>query len=152
MVDVDLVGIFVPLGICVALPVLIVWLVMRMKINADNRRSQVLIESIRTNDGADTDKIAEALIRPRRSTWEKLTRKILRGSVYSAMGLFFLILAIVMSANTDDYSPKEFTGMYFISCALLGVGIGFLVSYFVGKNLLKNQFLAKEEEVLSSKK
>ena len=47
----DLEAILIPLGVCVALPVLIVWLVYRSRTNKDNRRAEVLIEAIKANGG-----------------------------------------------------------------------------------------------------
>lgn len=45
----QLTGILVPIGICVVLPVLCVWLVMRAKINKDNANKEVLIAAINKN-------------------------------------------------------------------------------------------------------
>ena len=57
----ELTGILVPIFICVVLPVTCVWLVVRKFINADNRRSEVIIEAIKANSGIDADKLAEAM-------------------------------------------------------------------------------------------
>ncbi len=51
----------VPLGICVALPVLVVWLFTRAETKKENRKADVLIEAIRNNAGVDADGLARAL-------------------------------------------------------------------------------------------
>ena len=49
----EIVAITVPLGICVALPVLIVWLVVRARQNETNRRAEILLKAIYV--GAERD-------------------------------------------------------------------------------------------------
>ena len=47
--------ILVPLGICVALPVMIVWLVMRKKTNETNRRTEIVLAAIEKNSEIDVE-------------------------------------------------------------------------------------------------
>ena len=83
----DLVPILVPLGVCVALPVLIVWIVFRTIKNNDDKRAEVLIKAIEANNGIDADKLAEALTKPRKSPRQLLTLRLLRGCIFTFIGI-----------------------------------------------------------------
>ena len=50
-----------PIGICVVLPIIIVWLNMRRKTNETNRRTEVLLAALEKNPDMDMD--MEDLIR-----------------------------------------------------------------------------------------
>lgn len=52
-------AVIVPIAVVVVLPVLIVWLIARVKINNDNRRSEALLEAIRQGSNVDADRLAK---------------------------------------------------------------------------------------------
>ncbi len=123
----------VPLGICVALPVLIVWLCTRAVINSENRKADVLVEAIRNNAGVDTDKIAQALGRQRTTPRELLNLRLLRGAVSSLIGVVFIIATIILVSG--GYGIAELFGLpLIVGGVFLAVGIGYLIVYFVSKN------------------
>lgn len=128
----DLVEILVPLGVCVALPVLIIWLVSRASINRDNKRTQVLIEAIRQNNGVDTDKLAEALKKPEKTPAQLLMLRLLRGCIFSLIGIALVIFGIMYSVNGEGEwgVPDETLVLGGLS---LAVGISYLIVYFVSK-------------------
>lgn len=51
----DFVEIVLPLGVCVALPVLIVWLVGRVQQNETNRKADIMLKAIESGATVDTD-------------------------------------------------------------------------------------------------
>ena len=87
-------GILVPIFICVVLPVAIVLIVFLYNMNSDNKRAQVLIKAIEANKDIDTDKLAEAFSKPRRSPREILNLRLLRGSIFTLCGLGFVNLRL----------------------------------------------------------
>ncbi|MGM9844834.1 MAG: DUF6249 domain-containing protein [Muribaculaceae bacterium] len=123
----DLVPILVPLGVCVALPVLIVWIVFRTIKNNDDKRAEVLIKAIETNNGIDADKLAEALTKPRKSPRQLLTLRLLRGCIFTFIGIagtaFYLI--------ADD---DEDSGILLLSVISIAIGISYLVVFFMTRN------------------
>lgn len=63
----------VPIFICAILPMSIVLIVFLTIMNSDNKRAKVLIKAIEANNNIDTDRLAEALQRPRKSSRENST-------------------------------------------------------------------------------
>lgn len=59
--------ILVPIFCGAVLPIAIVLIVSLRKMNADNKRSQIIIKAIEANRDVDTDKLIESLRKPR---WE----------------------------------------------------------------------------------
>ncbi len=127
----------VPLGICVALPVLIVWLCTRAVINSENRKADVLVEAIRNNAGVDTDKIAQALGRQRTTPRELLNLRLLRGAVSSLIGVVYIIATIILVSG--GYGIAELFGLpLIVGGVFLAVGIGYLIVYFVSKKQIND--------------
>ena len=124
-------GILVPIFICVVLPVAIVLIVFLYNMNSDNKRAQVLIKAIEANKDIDTDKLAEAFSKPRRSPREILNLRLLRGSIFTLCGLGFVIFGLVGLAN--DFTIRMEPVMIPMICgaSCLAVGISYLIVYFV---------------------
>lgn len=138
----DLEAILIPIAICVVLPVMVVWLTTRAATNADNQRARVLMKAIESNAQIDADKLAEALQRPKRTPAEQQSRRLLRGVLFTGLGVVFLIAGIVSWYIT----PSEDT----LSMALLGggvclaVGCAFLVVFFVNRRKQTDKSSAEE--------
>lgn len=82
-----------------ALPVLVVWIVSRTKTNSDNRRAEVLIKAIESNNAVDADKLAEALTDPkkrRKTPFEEQVGRLTGGCVCTFLGLALNIVCLVM--------------------------------------------------------
>ncbi len=132
-------GILVPIFICVVLPVAIVLIVSLYNMNSDNKRAQVLIKAIEANKDIDTDKLAEAFSKPRRSPREILNLRLLRGSIFTLCGLGFVIFGLVGLAN--DFTIRMEPVMIPMICgaSCLAVGISYLIVYFVTRKQLADE-------------
>lgn len=132
-------GILVPIFICVVLPVAIVLIVFLYNMNSDNKRAQVLIKAIEANKDIDTDKLAEAFSKPRRSPREILNLRLLRGSIFTLCGLGFVIFGLVGLANdfTIRMEPVMIPMICGASCQ--AVGISYLIVYFVTRKQLADE-------------
>jgi len=132
-------GILVPIFICVVLPVAIVLIVFLYNMNSDNKRAEVLIKAIEANKDIDTDKLAEAFSKPRRSPREILNLRLLRGSIFTLCGLGFVIFGLVGLATdfTIRMAPVMIPMIYGASC--LAVGISYLIVYFVTRKQLADE-------------
>lgn len=126
-----LVQMAVPLGICVALPVLIVWIIYRASTNGDNKRAEVLIEAIRSNNGIDADRLAEALAKPRKTPAELLNLRLLRGCIFSLIGVAAALYSWYASCSFPEMNVQNW--MWIIAAASLAIGISYLIVYFVSK-------------------
>lgn len=137
--------ILIPLGVCVVLPVLVVWLVMRKKTNETNRRTEVMLAAIEKGSDVNAEKLLglfDKTGKPTKTTRtalkEKLMKKLLTAFILMGVGIAFGIYALLMSiqggSNTNDLAAYSF-----VSAVLLLVGAAFLISYFISR-----KFLAEE--------
>lgn len=119
----ELIGIIVPIGICVVLPIVIVWIVFNSINNSNNRQSEIIIEAIKTNPNIDTEKLLEAFKTEKATPWVSLNRKLLRGSIFTLLGVVFAVIGAVIA----DYDLS--LGCWMLCGVSASVGIGFLIAY-----------------------
>ena len=138
----------VPIGICVILPIIIVWLNMRRKTNETNRRTEVLLAAIEKNPDMDMD--MEDLIRkmnPKsKTTKERLMGRLLWGLVFIAIGTSLLLSALYQD-NLGGAGPEYFP-IYCGSGCLLLIGISFVAVFFISKRMLAKEIEAEEKKAL----
>lgn len=120
----------IPLGICVALPVLIVWLVTRNKTNADNRRAEVLIKAIENNCDTNMEALSESMAAPKKSPRELLNSRLLRGVLFSLLGVAFGIFSYV-STTVPDTDFDDWGVFMVMSGIAFAIGIAYLVVYLI---------------------
>lgn len=123
-------------GVCVVMPVMIMWIIYRAIINGDNQRAAVLMEAIRSNNSIDADRLAEALSKPRRTPRELLNLRLLRGCIFTLVGLATTICLILMIIDGSDgwlnFQLLVTSGIF------LAVGISYLIVYFVTRKHIEN--------------
>ena len=132
----DLVAILVPLGVCVALPVLVVWLVMRSKINSQNRNAEIMMEALKTNNSETIEVLKALMVKNVKTPLDKLMKKLTWGCALSLIGIGLIILCCIMGYDNlmeDDYD------ILFVGICCLGAGIGLLIAFFVNKRMLKKE-------------
>lgn len=126
-------GILVPIFICVVLPVAIVAIIYWGRVNNDNKRTQVLIKAIEANNDIDADKLAEALAKPRKTAKEILNGRLLKGCIFTFIGVCCEIFALVeyFSQNAETSFLDSIEAFGVIGGISLAIGISFLIVYFV---------------------
>lgn len=122
--------ILVPIFVCVVLPVLIVFIVFRAAMNSDNKRAEILIKAIETNNGIDADRLAQALEKPRKTPREILNLRLLRGCIFSLIGFFFIVIGLVSLSLGTEFAADPVTIPLLFGGALLAVGISYLIVFF----------------------
>ena len=139
-------AILLPLGICVALPVLIVWLVMRARQNEINRKTEVMLKAIET--GVEIDKSFFSSQVKQTTIKERLLEKLTAACVCAFLGVIGLIISIIWwkesSCNIND-GPIPF--LMLGGGILLAVGLAFLISYFIGKKMLAKEIEFEEKKL-----
>lgn len=139
-------AILLPLGICVALPVLIVWLVMRARQNEINRKTEVMLKAIET--GVEIDKSFFSSQVKQTTIKERLLGKLTAAYICAFLGVIGLIISIIWwkesSCNIYEYPiPYLMLG----GGILLAVGLAFLMSYFIGKKMLAKEIEFEEKKL-----
>lgn len=124
--------VLVPIFICVVLPVAIVAIIYWGRVNNDNKRTQVLLKAIEANNNIDADKLAEALAKPRKTAKEILNGRLLKGCIFTFIGVCCEIFALVSFFHHDAYTSMDAIEIPAIAGGIsLAVGISFLIVYFV---------------------
>lgn len=129
-----LIGLLVPLGICVALPVLIIWLISRTETNKDNRNAEIIIKAIESDTAVDTDKLVEALGKRKKSPLEVLHARLLRGCIFTFTGIAAAIVSMLIPLVQDLYLI-----LIIVSALCLAIGIAYIVVYFITRKSVSQQ-------------
>lgn len=130
----------IPIFVCVVLPVAVVWIIFRAQMNSDNKRTEVLIKAIETNNDIDADKLTEAFQKPRRNAREILNLRLLRGCICTLTGIAILIVCLYYyNAAPYKYKIDECTGFLMCGLVALAIGISYLIVYFVTRNQVEHQ-------------
>ena len=135
--DEILVQVLVPIFICVVLPVAIVLIVFLAAMNSDNKRAQILIKAIEAGNGLDADRLAEALRKPRKSPHEILYLRLLRGCIFSLVGVALISVGLVNYACGTEFSADPVTVPMMIGAPCIAIDISYLIVYFVSRKEIK---------------
>ena len=128
------------LGICVILPVMIVWIVSRVRQNEINRKAEIMLKAL--EGGVE---INPELFKTKKDDRMKiktdLLDKLSGACITSLMGVAFLILHFFGFVHGwASYLPLA-------GVVLLAVGIGLFISYFTGKKFLAKEIEAEEKKL-----
>lgn len=77
---------------------------------------------------------------------EKLLNKLLIGSIFTVFGVFVYI-AVAVEIYFDRFIADFFIGMSFVAVPSLGLGIAYLINYFVGLRMLKKEMEAQLQDM-----
>lgn len=124
---------WIPFGVCVVLPIAIVLIVFLTKINSDNKRAQVLIKAIESNNDINTDKLAEAMQNQKKSALEVLNLRLLRGCIFTFFGIALCTTKFVILDAPDSIKII----LIVFGAASIAIGISYLVTYFVTRQQVK---------------
>lgn len=122
--------ILVPIFICVVLPVAIVFIAFYASVNSDNKRAEIIIKAIEANNSVEADKLAESLKKESKTKTEReiLNLRLLRGCIFSLIGLCVIILDLLNLAPCLGFQSNIFVLLGAISFA---IGVSYLVVYYV---------------------
>lgn len=121
----------VPIFVCVVLPVAIVLITSLRKMYVENKRTQIIIKAIEANKEVDTDKLLESLKGSQKTAREILNARLLRGCMYSLIGVALAIVGIVNLATGAEFSADPVTVPFVFGGIALAIGLSYLIVYFV---------------------
>ncbi len=139
----NIIALFIPIGICVVLPVLVVWLKLRSKNLAIDKKAAVLMKAIENGMEVDTNLLLEETDSPKRKQFIKtgLLAKLQLGVIASVAGISVLVVYLCKVAGV---------WALYTSLALVAIGIGTLVAYFVGIRYLSPEISAEEKKAVET--
>lgn len=140
----DLFQILVPIACGCVLPIVIIWLNIRQRMNETNKRTQVVLAAIEKNPDMDIEELIKKISPKKKLLKEKLLEKLLWGCITVLLGIGMIVCHIYVDITTNSTSPCGFIGII-----LLAVGIAFFVNYRLGKKMLAKEIEAEEKKVSS---
>ena len=137
------------IGICVVLPVLIVWMNNRTIQNETNKKTQVVLKAIESGASIDPE-----YFKPHnnvKSTKEKLLSRLTAAAITSFIGLAVLIAGAIIWHMFKDHVSVFIVFSTCLGGVTLGIGIALFVVYFIGKRMLAKEIQAEEEALKTEK-
>ena len=137
--------ILIPIGVCVVLPVMIVWIINRTRQNETNRKTEIMLKAIEAGATIDSDFFkAQQDQKAPRTIKERLLKRLSRGLICTLIGLALEAVGIVnyvqwngAMSNDSAVIPMILGGIF------LGIGISLLIVFFVGKKMLAREIEAE---------
>ena len=130
-----MVEILVPIFCGCVLPIAIVFIISMRKKNSDDKRAQVMIKALESGEEVNADKLAEALGKPRQTPLEILNTRLLRGCIYSLVGLALVILYFVWPE--EEVNAK--LSLILLGSIAMAVGIAYLIVYFMTRGQVHDE-------------
>ncbi len=143
----DLVGLLVPIACGCILPIVAIWLGVRRKMNETNKRTEIVLAAIEKNPDMDIEELMKKISPKKKLLKEKLLTKLLWGSIISFLGVALIGFCIVQAfvGGMPTAALQQFS---LFGAVLSGIGIAFLVNYYVGKRMLAKEIEAEEQSLV----
>lgn len=129
--------IIVPCAVCVVLPVLVVWLVFRSRNHMIDRKTEMVVKAIECGQAIDPD-VFFSSGKSRKTIKMALLGKLQSGIILLLAGAGLMIAAPFV----------EFNYTLYIGGIMLALGVGFIVSFFVGKRWMAPEIEAEQKRML----
>ena len=141
--------ILVPIAVVCVMPIMIVWFMVRKKMNETNTRTQIVLAAIEKTPDMDLEELMEKISPKKKLLKEKLLTKLLWGSIIAFLGIaligYCIFQGIAGGMNTSDLQQFSLYG-----AVLLGIGIAFLINYHIGKKMLAKEMEAEQNKLLET--
>ena len=142
----NLAAILVPIACGCVLPIVAILSGVRKKMNETNQRTQIVLAAIEKNPEMDIEEIMKKISRKPGLLKEKLLTKLLWGCLTTLLGIGLIGFGIFLGENQLGGTDDPMTAICF-GLISLGVGIAFMINYFVGKKMLAKDIEAEEKSV-----
>ena len=134
----------------IGLPILIVWLDNRKKINETNQRTQIVLSALEKNPQVDVEDLLKTMApqAPQKKLLkEKLLTKLLWGGIIAFVG-FSIFASNLWLDYIGGADPEMLFLLYVIGGILFGIGLAFIINYLVGKKMLSKEIEAEQKKLL----
>ena len=133
------------IGICVVLPIMIVWLVNKRKSHEIDKQTEILTTMLEKHPDLDPAEVMKKLnmsSKSHGSIKQKLLGNLFSGGMMTLTGLAILIphlCGLVFFGNKEN-------GL-FVGGIMLAMGVAYLIYYFVSKKQLRAEIEAEEKRL-----
>ena len=136
--------ILIPIGICIVLPVTIVWLIMRTSQNETNRKAEIMLKAIEAGATIDPNLFKVEKNEPK-STKERLLKYLIAACVTMFPGLVLFAIALFSCIKLGFVFPD--TLILTAGGILIAIGTAYLIVYRTGMKLLAKEIEAEEKSL-----
>lgn len=140
----DLTELLVPIGVCVALPISIVYLILKRKIISENNKKEIILAALEKNADVNIEELVKKTSAPDKLLKEKLLKKLQWGLMTIVLSIGLFIYAIFVG------DAGELKLYVICSVALLAIGVSLLFTYLMGKKMLAKEMEAEEQNLRQS--
>ena len=146
----EFINALIPICICVVLPVLIVWLIGKVKQNETNRKAEIMLKALENGAKIDTDFFRSQS--DSKTIKERLLGRLTGACVTSLIGVAFIAVGIFLQHLQNWNNNIEVVVItYLLGGILMAVGISLFVVYFSGKKMLSKEMEAEEKQLAEGK-
>ena len=129
------------------LPIVAILAVVRKKMNDTNQRTQIVLAAIEKNPEMDIEELLKKISAKPRLLKEKLLTKLLWGCLATLLGIGLMGTGAWMG-YVGGSVPDDIYAVVCFGLIALGVGIAFMINYFVGKKMLAKEMEAEEQMMM----
>lgn len=147
----DITAILIVLGTAVILPITIVFLTSRRKIQFEKNRKEIILAALEKNADIDIEELVKKMNKPEKLLKEKLLKKLQWGMLAFFLGVGMTGFGIFLNMNRIDETEDDPLAYVCVGMAVIAVGIAFLANYHVGKKMLAKEMEAEEQKMRQSK-
>ena len=144
----ELVALLIPIACGCILPIVLIWLEVRRKMNDTNKRTQIVLAALEKNPEMDIEDFLKKMAPKQKLLKEKLLSRLLWGCLTSLIGLGLVGFGIYLNVNHLGGSNDPMTAVCF-GLVLLAIGIAFLINYGIGKKMLAKEIEAEEARLIT---
>lgn len=137
----NLIDNMIPIGVCVVLPIFIVWLNLRAKMNETNRKAEVMLKAIEAGKEVDAD-----YFKPEgkaKTVKGQLLGKLTGACITFLIGAIVMTIVLCMSAQ-EKIDSEATLGFAVFGGIMIAIGVALFISFFVGKKMLAKEMEAEE--------
>lgn len=141
---------FVPLGVFVVLPVLIVLIIGLVRKNETNRKAEIMLKALDNGATIDSDFIRS--LNGSSTIKERLLGRLTGACVTSLIGVALIAVGLFLHHLPGWEDNFDLVILSFLlGGVLIAVGISLFIVYFSGKKMLSKEIEAEEKQLAEGK-
>ncbi len=134
-------------GVCIALPLIIVWLTNRRKSHEIDKKTEILMALLEKNPNLDPaevlDKLNMSSESGKKSLKERLLKKLLGGCICTLIGIVLFFTHLFDFVFLGDKTTGVVGGG-----VLTAVGVALIIYYLVSKKMLQSEIATEEKRIM----
>ena len=144
----DFFNLLIPLGCGCVLPIVIIWLGIRQKMNETNQRTKIVLAAIEKNPDMDIEELMKKISPKKKLLKEKLLSKLLWGSICALLGISIFVYGLLVDYK-GGMDSNDLIQIYIGGGILFVIGIALLAHYHISKKMLAKEIEAEKKLVTS---